>query len=131
MFSELLRRDPGAAGTWFNLGILELEASKRDRAADAFEQAVKADPGYGAAWQGLGAALVGVNSVAAIDAWRHAERLLPHDYDLLFNLGMLLSDSGRPADALPYLQRFAAEAPRDRYGRDLPRVEAAIAKAKG
>jgi arylsulfatase A-like enzyme/Flp pilus assembly protein TadD len=131
MFGELLRRDPGAAGTWYNLGILELAASKRDRAADAFEQAVKADPAYGAAWQGLGAALVGRNSGAAIDAWRHAERLLPHDYDLLFNLGMLLSDNGLPADALPYLQRFVAEAPRDRYGRDLPRVQAAIAKAKG
>ncbi len=92
---------------------------------------MKADPAYGAAWQGLGAALVGVNSGAAIDAWRHAERLLPQDYDLLFNLGMLLSDSGRPADALPYLQRFVTEAPRDRYGRDLARVQAAIAKAKG
>jgi hypothetical protein len=44
---------------------------------------------------------------------------------------MLLADSGRGADALPYLQRFVAEAPHDRYARDLPRVEAAIAKAKG
>jgi arylsulfatase A-like enzyme/Flp pilus assembly protein TadD len=131
MFGELLRRDPGAAGTWYNLGILELAASNRDRAADAFEHAVKADPAYGAAWQGLGAALVGVNSGAAIDAWRRAERLLPRDYDLLFNLGMLLADNGRAADALPYLQRFVAEAPHDRYAHDLPRVEAAIARAKG
>jgi arylsulfatase A-like enzyme/tetratricopeptide (TPR) repeat protein len=129
MFAELLRRDPGAAGTWYNLGILELATSKRDRAAGAFEHAVKADPAYGEAWQGLGAALVSANTSGAIDAWRHAERLRPGDYDLLFNLGMLLSDTDHPADALPYLQRFVSEAPRDRYARDLRRVRAAIAKA--
>jgi arylsulfatase A-like enzyme/tetratricopeptide (TPR) repeat protein len=129
MFGELLRRDPGAAGTWYNLGLLELAASRRDRAADAFKHAVKADPAHGEAWQGLGTALVGVDGNAAIDAWRHAERLLPRDYDLLFNLGMLISDSDHPADALPYLRRFVNEAPRNRYGRDLPRVQSAIARA--
>ena len=66
---------------------------------------------------------------AAIDAWRHAERLLPRDYDLLFNLGMVLAESERPAEALPYLTRFLREAPPARYARDLARVEAAIAKA--
>ena len=73
---------------------------------------------------------VGRDTKTAIDAWRHAERLRPRDYDLLFNLGMVLADSDRPADALPYLTRFVQEAPRDRYARDFPRVEAAIAKAR-
>jgi tetratricopeptide (TPR) repeat protein len=58
----------------------------------------------------------------AIDAWQHAERLRPRDFDLLFNLGMVLADSGRGAEALPYLTRFMQEAPRDRYARDFPRV---------
>jgi arylsulfatase A-like enzyme/predicted Zn-dependent protease len=130
MFGELLRRAPDAASTWYNLGLSELAASRPDRAADAFEHAVKADPEYGEAWQGLGAALVGTNRRAAIDAWRRAERLRPRDYDLLFNLGMVLADDNRPAEALPYLQRFVREAPRDRYARDLSRVDAAIAKAR-
>jgi arylsulfatase A-like enzyme/Flp pilus assembly protein TadD len=129
MFRELLRRDPGAASAWYNLGILELGASRPDRAAEAFGRAVKADPAYGDAWQGLGAALVRADPAAAVDAWRHAERLLPHDYDLLFNLGMTLASGAHPAEALPYLHRFVSEAPRDRYAQDLPRVEAAIAKA--
>ena len=129
MFEEMLRRDPGAAGTWYNLGLLELAASRPPQAADAFRRAVRADPAHGDAWQGLGAALVGTDRSAAADAWRHAERLRPHDYDLLFNLGMVLAEGDHPADALPYLRRFAQEAPRGRYGRDLPRVEAAIAKA--
>jgi Flp pilus assembly protein TadD len=88
---------------------------------------VRADPSHGEAWQGLGAALVDTDRRAAIDAWRRAERLRPGDYDLLFNLGMVLAESDRPADALPYLQRFAREAPKDRYARDLPRANAAIA----
>jgi len=131
MFDELLRRDPNAAGTWFNLGMFELQHQQRARAAAAFRRAVGADPSYGEAWRWLGAALIDSDPMAAIDAWRHAEPLRPRDYDLLFNLGMVLADHGRPADALPYLMRFVQEAPRDRYGRDIARVEAAIAKARG
>jgi predicted Zn-dependent protease len=62
----------------------------------------------------------------AIDAWRRAERLLPREYDLLFNLGMMLADSRTPADALPYLRRFAQEAPRDRYATDIARAQATM-----
>ena len=46
MFDELLRRDPNAAGTWFNLGMFELQHQQRDRAAAAFRRAVGADPSY-------------------------------------------------------------------------------------
>src|SRR6185295_8686140 len=130
MFQELLRRDPNASGTWTNLGLAELSAKQLDAAADAFRHAVSADPTNGEAWQGLGAAAVGRDVRTAIDAWQHAERLQPRDYDLLFNLGMVLADSGRRADALPYLTRFLQEAPRDRYAADFPRVEAAIGKER-
>jgi arylsulfatase A-like enzyme/Flp pilus assembly protein TadD len=130
MFQELLQRDPNAAGTWTNLGLAELSAHKPEAAADAFRYAVSVDPASAEAWQGLGAAVVARDPNTAIDAWQHAERLRPRDFDLLFNLGMILADSGRGAEALPYLTRFMQEAPRDRYARDFPRVEAAIAKAR-
>jgi Flp pilus assembly protein TadD len=129
-FRELLARDPNAAGVWNNLGVLELTTGHQDAAAEAFRHAVQFDPNNGDAWQGLGAALVDRERAAAIDAWRHAERLRPRDYDLLFNLGMVLAESSRPGDALPYLTRFVQEAPRDRYAADLPRVEAALKKAR-
>jgi tetratricopeptide (TPR) repeat protein len=129
-FRELLRRDPNAAGAWNNLAVLELSAGRIDAAADAFRHAVQADPSRGDAWQGLGAALVNRDRPAAIDAWQRAERLLPRDYDLLFNLGMVLAESDRRAEAVPYLTRFLREAPRDRYASDLPRVEAAIRTAR-
>jgi tetratricopeptide (TPR) repeat protein len=122
-FRELLRRDANAAAAWNNLGVLELSARRPEAAADAFRQAVAADPARGDAWQGLGAALVERDRSAAVEAWRRAERLLPRDYDLLFNLGMVLAESAHPADALPYLERFRREAPRSRYAADLAHVD--------
>jgi superkiller protein 3 len=130
MFSELLRRDPNAAGTWANLGLVELSARRVDAATTAFQHAVALDPSNAEAWQGLGTAAVGRDVPAAIVAWQRAERLRPHDYDLLFNLGMVIAESDHPADALPYLTRFLREAPRDRYARDFARVEAAIVRAR-
>lgn len=130
LFDELLARDPSDATTWNNLGVLELSSGRPAEAARAFRNAVDADPRRGDAWQGLGAALVDRDRSAAVDAWRRAERLVPHDYDLLFNLGMVLAEGPTPADALPYLERFVREAPRDRYRADIPTVEATIRQVR-
>ena len=131
LFEELLRVDPDDASAWNNLGVLELSSGRRAEAARAFRRAVDADPERGDAWQGLGAALLDGDRSAAIEAWRRAERLRPHDYDLLFNLGVVLAEGPSPREALPYLQRFVREAPRDRYGPDIARVEAMIRRVQG
>ena len=109
---------------------MELNNRRPAAAAEAFRHAVDVDPTYDEAWLALGAALVDTNRPAAIDAWQRAERLRPADYDLLFNLGMVLADAKRPSEALPYLERFVREAPRERYARDLPRVEATIGRIR-
>ena len=89
---------PTMPPTWNNLGRAgALVRRGPTQAAAAFRHAVEADPARGDAWQGLGAALVERDRPAAIDAWRRAERLLPHDYDLLFNLGVVLADESEPA----------------------------------
>ena len=123
LFSDLTKQDPSVATVWYNLGLFELQSSRPDEAAQAFRRAVSLEPSYGDAWHALGAALVKTDAAGAIDAWRHAAPLLPHDYDLLFNLGMLSAQSDRPADALPYLRRFVREAPRDRYAQDIRLVQ--------
>lgn len=125
-FSALLERDPEAAEVWHNLGVLELSTGRAPAAATAFRRATAIAPTRADAWEGLGAALIGTDRVAAIEAWRRAERLAPGNYDLLFNLGMVLADGPTPADAQPYLSRFLREAPRARYARDLPVVEARL-----
>jgi len=130
LFQSMLMHAPNAAGTWYNLGLLELDHQHAAAAAEAFRRAVAADPGYGDAWVALGASLVKTDAPAAVDAWRRAERLRPRDYDLLFNLGMTLAAGERPGDAAPYLQRFVNEAPRDRYAVDLPRVRSTLARIR-
>src|SRR5262249_26036462 len=101
-----------------------------ERAAEALRHAVDVDAGYADAWRELGVALLQRDRPAAIDAWKRAERLKPTDYDLLFNLGMVLVDSHRVSEARPYLERFEREAPRTKYAADLPRVRALLPQLK-
>ncbi len=130
IFQRALDVDPSAAGTWNNLGLLEMAAGRAGEAAAAFERAVGTDPTYGPGWQGLGAARVGRDGAGAIDAWKRAVELVPNDYDILFNLAVLLADSDRPRDALPYLRRFLEEAPQGRYAEDLALVRKRIAEVE-
>jgi choline-sulfatase len=128
LFEHLTKQNPTAATAWYNLGLFELQSGRPTAAIDALRHAVNREPTYGDAWHALGAALVKQDPAAAIDAWRRAERLLPRDYDLLFNLGMLAATSGTPSDAIPYLRRFANEAPPERYARDITTVKQALAR---
>jgi Flp pilus assembly protein TadD len=128
LFDEVLAANPTAATTWYNVGLFELQSGRPREAAEDFRRAVAREPGYGDAWQALGAALVRTDPAGAIEAWRQAERLLPRDYDLLFNLGMLSAERDTPVNAVPALRRFVREAPRDRYARDIARVEQVLAR---
>ena len=56
--------------------------------------------------------------------------LVPQDYDILFNLAVLLADSDRPREALPYLRKFLDEAPPGRYAEDLALVRKRIAEVE-
>lgn len=127
LLKDLVARNPGMSGAWYNLGLVELQSGRGDAAAGALQHAVERQPSYGDAWNALGAALVSRDKAAAIDAWVHAERLLPRDYDLLFNLGVVLADAN-DARAVPYLRRFAAEAPPERYARDIASVRQRLAR---
>jgi arylsulfatase A-like enzyme/tetratricopeptide (TPR) repeat protein len=119
LYQAVVRQSPASATTWNNLGLLEMAARRPEEAAKAFERAVQADAKLGLAWQGLGAARAASNPRVAIDAWIQAEKLLPRDYDLLFNLAVLLHEEGRTAQARPYMERFVREAPPGRYARDI------------
>jgi arylsulfatase A-like enzyme/Flp pilus assembly protein TadD len=129
LFEDEAANNPSATA-WFNLGLFELQSRRASSAAAALKKAVARDPRYGDAWNALGAALAGTDPAGAIDAWQHAEPLLPRDYDLLFNLGMLMAQSERSREAIPYLERFMAEAPRDRYGRDIQAVEGVLRRVR-
>jgi arylsulfatase A-like enzyme/Flp pilus assembly protein TadD len=126
VFNEGVKRNPSGATAWFNLGLFELQSGRPDAAAAALRRAVEREPSYGDAWNALGASLARSDPAGALEAWRHAEPLLPRDYDLLFNLGILTAQGKNPQAAIPYLQRFIAEAPRDRYAADIARVQSEL-----
>jgi hypothetical protein len=44
---------------------------------------------------------------------------MPDDYDLLFNLAVLLRQQGKTDEARPLVERFVREAPPSRYARDI------------
>jgi tetratricopeptide (TPR) repeat protein len=119
LLSDVVARSPGSATTWSNLGLLELSAGRPADAARAFERAVAADPRLGQAWNGLGAARSRSDPAAAIEAWKHAIELEPRNYDVLFNLAVLLREQGREVEARPYVERFVREAPPERYAKDV------------
>jgi arylsulfatase A-like enzyme/thioredoxin-like negative regulator of GroEL len=119
LFAQVLKQSPDSATTWNNLGLLEMSARRPREAAQAFERAVAADPRFGPAWQGLGAARAATDPNGAVEAWRHAEALMPGDYDLLFNLAVLLRQQGKTDEARPLVERFVREAPPSRYARDI------------
>lgn len=119
LFSDVLALSPRSATTLSNLGLLELGNHRLPAAARAFEQAVAADARLAQAWEGLGAARVRENPTGAIDAWKHAVELEPRNYDVLFNLAVLLREHSTAQEARPYVERFVREAPPARYGRDI------------
>jgi arylsulfatase A-like enzyme/Flp pilus assembly protein TadD len=127
LFERVVEQSPASATTWNNLGLLELADHRLADAARAFQHCVAVDPDFGQAWQGMGAALLKSDLDGAIEAWRHAVVLLPHDYDLLFNLAALLHDHGREEDARPYLERFVREAPASHYASDIAKFRAWLA----
>lgn len=127
LFGRALAKAPGAASIWHNLGLMELAARRVSDAARAFERAVDADPQFAPGWAALGATYANRDQARAIDAWKRAIALSPDDYDTLFNLGMLLWQSGRRDEARPYLERFTSEAPASRYSADIAGIRQLLA----
>jgi Tfp pilus assembly protein PilF len=128
LFARALAKAPRAASIWNNLGLLELAARRMPEAAQAFERAVDADPAFAPAWAALGATHANSDPSRAIRAWTRVVELTPADYDTLFNLGMLLWQSGRRDQARPHLERFVRDAPPSRYSADIADIRRLLAR---
>jgi tetratricopeptide (TPR) repeat protein len=61
----------------------------------------------------------------AIEYWRRAVESDPQQFDALFNLALALAEAS-PREAVPYLDRFAREAPPQRYRADIERAKAML-----
>jgi Flp pilus assembly protein TadD len=123
-YMSILDLDPTAAGVFDRLGVLEIREGRPDVALGHLEHAVAFDPGLAGAHSALGLARAQTgDSPGAIEAWKRALELDGYQYGTLFNLGMHLVSLGRDEEAMPYLSRFAAEAPPERYAAQIRRAE--------
>jgi arylsulfatase A-like enzyme/Flp pilus assembly protein TadD len=121
-----LALDPSSASICNNLGSLALSQGHYEEAVQLFGQALSLDPGHGAAWNGLGFAQARLGKMPkALESWRRAVESDPQQFDALYNLALALVEIS-PRESLPYLERFAREAPPQRYGADIEKVRSLV-----
>lgn len=126
------------ADTYYQLGRYHDGQNRLAVAIAAYRVAVAANPGHGAAWNGLGTALAKSGKIAeAIDALEKATAALPKASHVQNNLGYALMLAGRDEEAVASLRR-AVDLDRDNrlawrnlenaYGRLGERQQAMMAK---
>jgi len=109
------------------LGTVLLRLDRPAEARAALERALALDPKRPDAWNTLGVALFRLAGPRpAMDAWKRALALDPERYDVLYNLGLVALQAGDRDEARRALGRFVERAPRDRYGPDIARAQAAL-----
>ncbi len=66
----------------------------------------------------------------AIANWKKAVELSDTEYDALYNLGTTLVRKKRVREAVPYLEKFVATAPRPKYADDVEKIKQILARVK-
>jgi arylsulfatase A-like enzyme/Tfp pilus assembly protein PilF len=122
-FTRASTLDPGSGLPLANAGTVYLMNGDRDRAEATFSEALRIDPTLARAHNGLGViAAQRKEFVKAMEHWRRAVALDPHAYQTLFNLGDLLIQLGRPAEARVYWEQYLETAPAVLEANDRARV---------
>ncbi|MSS70158.1 MAG: tetratricopeptide repeat protein [Candidatus Latescibacteria bacterium] len=100
---------PEDATAWLHLGNSYQVVRRADRAAEAYGEATRLDPGLEAAWRNLGAALIDAGRPSeAVASLRKALGLKPDATDAHANLGLACANQGDyEAAAKSYAQALA------------------------
>ncbi|HZP48171.1 MAG TPA: sulfatase-like hydrolase/transferase [Vicinamibacterales bacterium] len=110
-------------------GLAAMRRGRHDAAQQSFRKMLELDPGSSTAYANMAADDLAARKLPdAADALTHAVALDPRNFDALYNLGMALDALGRRDEARPYLERFAAQAPPQRYGADIAHVRKLLGK---
>ncbi len=103
-FKKVLDLDPTSATAYENLGVDELATGELDAAASALSLALSLDPRLAGAHNTMAAVYMRRGRREdAIDECKTALTVAPDSFDVLYNLGTTLADSGRMDEARPYL----------------------------
>ncbi|HSF19876.1 MAG TPA: sulfatase-like hydrolase/transferase [Vicinamibacteria bacterium] len=129
-FLKVLELDPSSATAHNNLGSVQLGRGRNDEAIAHFERALATDEELASAHNGLGVAHARRGELErAVVAWKRAVELAPDEFDALYNLAMALLELS-PGEAVPYLERFAAKAPPERYREEIAAARAVLEKLR-
>jgi arylsulfatase A-like enzyme len=102
----ILRLDPDNPQAHLRLGYVLQESARCGEAIPHFERAMAAQLPTADAHLGLAACQTATRRFnEAIRTLQGADRIEPDNPVVIANLGLVLSDSGRPAEGLPHLQR--------------------------
>ena len=135
-----VRAAPSFAKGWIALGLAVLDTRNAAEAVQALERAVALGPRSASAWQALGRARRAAGDLAgAAQALAKAVELVPADGHALVNLSVVVKLLGRPAEALPLIERArragmsGPEVDDAEIGAlvDLGRIEEALRRARG
>jgi len=110
-YRRAIALDPAFFETYSYFGSFYYYRGDYSAAAEQWRKATELAPGSYRAWSNLGAVLQNLGDYAGAErAKRKALQLHEHP-DLLQNMGSLLSEEGRDAEAVPYYERAAALKP--------------------
>jgi len=111
---------PDEVEAYNSLGVIYTRLGQHDRARAALRKVLELDPTSATAYENLAADELSAREVeAAVADLRRALDLAPRQWDALYNLALALEALGRHDEAKPYLDRFARDAPRPRYAREI------------
>ena len=102
---------PGEAAAWQMLGVTLVRAGRVAEAIDPLRRATTLAPAAPAAWMSLGMAMVGVDPDGAIDALGRASALRAGWPEADVQLGHLLLDASRAAEAATAYRRVLSTRP--------------------
>lgn len=128
VLNRMLAIDPRSAQAHQDSAIALLKLGRLEEARKSLETALAISPRNARALNTLGVVYSRLGlPEKALDAWSRCVALNPKQYDALYNLGRVAGQVGNWALARQALERFAATAPPDRYGRDIAEVRTVLA----
>jgi len=105
-YRRAVQAHPAFLQGWINLGLGALDTGRISEAKDSFERAIDIDAASSSAWQGLGNAHRADGDLERAEgAFRRAVALAPEKGAAWVNLSVVVKLSGRPAEALPFVEK--------------------------
>jgi tetratricopeptide (TPR) repeat protein len=113
-FQTAVEKDPKFARAWFSLSLAHYGLGALTDAAKEASRGIEADPGQASHGKAIARRIQSLGRPeAALLVWRAVEKANPKDTDAPKNIGSLLIDLKRYAEAVPELEAAADRDPKD------------------